>query len=248
MTASAAEPIAETPEMPDLPALADALYEIVSSGGGLGMPRQAVVQVERFLHEHARKPKSRAEFVAFFEAQTLPLPDGANGFAEPTLSELSFGRMPIPRAPEDPRPLSLDVMRELAEATNPRIELPEPQVSARPTVASLAPWVILAVVVGLCGAGAWWGYETLTGLRGELREAERRGDESQRVVRELQGRAQALEDRAEGIQSSIAASAELMQRMDQKSDLLLERLPEPKPRRWARPRVEPLPQSEPDAL
>lgn len=236
MAGSAAEKIGDTPELHEVPALHDALYEIVASGG-LGMPRQALAQVERFLHEHARQPKERDEFMALFEAQGLPLPDGSGSFTEPTLTEIAMGPLPLPRATDEPRPLSLDVVRELAEDTEPRIELLEAEAHApRRGLGAIAPWVAFVVALALCGAGASWAYETLTGLRGELRAAERRGDERERVIRELEGRAQALEDRAVGIQSSVAASNELIQRMDRKSDLLLERLPEPKPRRWARAR------------
>ena len=59
----------------------------------------------------------------------------------------------------------------------------------------LVPWAILVVVVALCGTGAWWGHQTLTALQGDLQQAERLGDESQRVIRELESRAQVLEDR-----------------------------------------------------
>jgi len=232
MSSSAAESTPEAPDLPDVYVLHDALYELVATGVGIGTREK----IERFLHEHARQPKDRAVFVAFFEANGLPMPDDSGAFPEPTLSEISMARLPLPHV-DDPRPLSLDVVRELADETQPRIPIEAEIAAATPrSGAMLLPWAVLVLVIGLCGAGAWWGYETLTGLQGDLREAERRGDESQRVIRDLEARAQELESRAAGIQSSVAANGELIQRMDQKSDLLLERLPEPKPRRWSRPR------------
>ena len=64
-------------------------------------------------------------------------------------------------------------------------------------------------------------------MRGELQAAQARGDANQRVIHQLEDRAHQIEGRTADIQSSVAASGEMIQQMDQKSDLMLQFITEP---------------------
>jgi hypothetical protein len=69
--------------------LLDVLYEVLAQGVAPGSPL-TTAEVEQFLHEHARSPKSLADMLAFFERHGLPRTPGEYG-ADPELSELASG-------------------------------------------------------------------------------------------------------------------------------------------------------------
>ena len=88
-------------------------------------------------------------------------------------------------------------------------------VARRPAAAVL--WVALGCMLALLGAGGYYGYATILELRAEVERTARHGRDNQQALRSLR-------DHAAGLESSVAATGELVQRMDQKSDLLIDSL------------------------
>lgn len=220
----------ETPKLPDVAQLQDTLYEIVSNGLDPDESRVPITKVEKFLHEHARTPKSREEFVAFYETCSLALPVAGSPWSDSAGSEIRIVPLPPVREPEL-RPLSLDVVRELGDDdTNPHMVLlddDDPAPRARARMPMFAVWGALAAVTTLFLGTLWWGHGIVDSMRNELQVAQARGDQNERVIRQLEGRAQQIEGRTADIQSSVAASGEMIQQMDQKSDLMLQFITEP---------------------
>ncbi len=69
--------------------LLDVLYEVLAQGVPAGS-RLTTAEVERFLHEHARSPKSVEQMLAFFAEHSLPTNPSDYG-ADPELRELANG-------------------------------------------------------------------------------------------------------------------------------------------------------------
>jgi hypothetical protein len=240
MSTAAAQPTTPaTPALPDLQMLQDALYEIVATGIDPQESGVPIAKIEAFLHEHARRPMSRDSFVAFYEAQKLPLPTGTSPWADGVGSEIRIVPLPPVREPEL-RPLALDAVREANEDdTNPHVvliadeDVKEIAAPRRSPAMAFALWGGLAVVAAAFAATVWWGHGMLQSMRGELQAAQARGAENERVIRQLEDRAQQIEGRTADIQSSVSASGQMIQQVDQKSDLLIDWINDPKnsPRR-----------------
>jgi hypothetical protein len=246
MSTAAAEPTPPatpatpaTPALPDIQQLQDALYEIVAAGIDPQESGVPIAKIEAFLHEHARRPMSRDAFIAFYEAQKLPLPTATSPWADGAGSEIRIVPLPPVREPEL-RPLSLDQVREANEDdTNPHMvlidddDVKEITPTPRPRAMVFALWGGLAFVTAGFAATVWWGHGMLQSMRGELQAAQVRGVENERVIQQLEDRAQQIEGRTADIQSSVSASGQMIQQVDQKSDLLIDWINDPKnsPRR-----------------
>lgn len=212
----------------DVDAMQDVLYDILATGLDPEQADAPTEQIERFLFEHARAPKPAAEFRAFFEEHGLTVRRemGAASMDSFALPPLEVVAAPPPAAMHLPHDEVGDADDEVTgqHATQAGF-------GARSAWGMRAIWAGLALLcVGLVGA-LWAGYGVIQELRGDLDRAEQRSAEQDRVIDQLEGR-------AVGIQSSIEANGQLIQRMEQKSDLLIESLihePEP-PRqgRWSR--------------
>jgi hypothetical protein len=178
--------------------------------------------VEQFLCEHARTPKTLAEFQAFFAAQGLTVRTSA-----PSLKAAVSLPPLLPRAPKsDDMPVQLPVELQLA-APAPRpivaesplaVEIAsEPPPPARRKPIYIAMWASLAVLGAMLAAAASYGYATITRLEKELDRAAQEG-------RDNRAELEVLRHDAVGLESSVAATGELVKRVDQKSDLLIESL------------------------
>jgi hypothetical protein len=194
----------------DIQAMQDVLYDILANGVDPDRAEIPTQEVECFLFEHARAPKSREEFYAFFEKHGLTL--GRRRAPAP------IALPPIERVPErdmPPRlPVELSAFAERApdpwageEVTGARLRRP----------AKLGLWAALAGAAVLIAAAGVYGYSTVSDLRGELERTARASRDNQRAL-------DALRDHAADLESNIAATGELVQRMDQKSDLIVESL------------------------
>lgn len=206
---------------PEVMAMQDQLYEILATGIDPS-PKTPLSAVESFLHEHARCAKSLEDFKAFFAEHeltatptALPPPESGD-FALPTPPMLQL----VPDGAEVPR----------EDPTVPRgIELVDPGDFAEPLTVQRGNrglWFglgVLGLLLIALGAGA---YVVIEDLRGELRHAQEQGTRNEVVIDQLKGQ-------AAGIESSVAANGELIQLVNDKSDLVLESLtqPEPKSRR-----------------
>ncbi len=209
----------------DVQAMQDVLYDLLALGVDPDQQDVPSAQIESFLHEHARAPKGREEFLSFFATHGLSLRTSmAYAATEVRLP-------PLARAEEEPAAsVSFPQAHALAEPE------PEPATGAhRALAAAAAPrsgvrivaWSAAALALALVGLAGWYGYATVSALRGELQRVRGHAERDRQAV-------QALRDHAAGLESSVAATSELVQRVDQKSDLLLESLlppPHSQPRR-----------------
>ncbi|MGD8863684.1 MAG: hypothetical protein PVI30_26955 [Myxococcales bacterium] len=233
----AAQGAAEDRAQPAVPAEAaevqqmqDVLYDILATGMDPEQDDVPVEEIERFLHEHARAAKSGAEFRAFFERHGLSLRlADVDAPAPPSLS-----LPPLP-APVSAPVLQLPVQQEPPggpeqQMVPPTPALPQAQGPAGdPRPSRAVPLLGIAVALLLAGLAVviWLGLGALERMQQELLRAEQRSNDNARVIDELEGR-------AAGIQSSIEANGQLIDRMERKSDLLIEKLvtePESRPQR-----------------
>jgi hypothetical protein len=222
--------MASLPDDGGVQAMQDVLYDILANGMDAERGDVPMQEVERFLFEHARTPKSRDEFHAFFALHGLSvrtrLAAAGNGLVLPPLQRVAL--------PED-RGMPASVPVELAAAVAPRMpELqppPEPALIEPPRARgrTLALWTALTCVTALLAAGGYYGYKTVTELRGELARTAQDGRDNQQALK-------ALRDQAVGLESSVQATGELVQRMDQKSDLIINTLLPPEPTKTSRKR------------
>ena len=215
----------------NLDAMQDVLYDILANGIDPDQTEVSTKAVEQFLFEHARVPKTEAEFIAFFAAQGLSVRISTH--RAPTA--LSLPPL-VPRAPSnDAMPVHLPVELAVAAPPAPRVpvmesplaveitaapELPQPPplpAPARSRAAMIALWTGLASLAAMMVAGAAYGYATITRLEKDL-------DRAAQETRDNRAELKVLRHDAVGLESSVAATGEMLQRMDQKSDLLIETL------------------------
>jgi hypothetical protein len=227
-----------TPKAPDadVQLMQDVLYDILAVGIDPGQGEVPVAEIERFLFEHARAPKDGDAFRAFFAQHGLSVRArvaGPQGLVLPDISRAGDDAMPVSMpadlAPSAPRASHVQLVRgdEVFGADDDGDDLESPTGMHRvdlslPTTAAARPrgvaWVIAAAslcVVALCASAAWFGYETIRQLRGEVARATEQSRQDRNAIHALQNHAVDLE-------SSVAATGELVQRVDQKSDLLLQ--------------------------
>lgn len=198
-------------------AMQDILYDILANGMDPESSDVPTQEVERFLFEHARAPKSREQFQAFFAAHGLSV--RTRIAPEPQLA-----LPPIQRPASNDAGMPASVPVELAftgSVGRKGFVLDDAEdKEARPTRRGLAvvgAWLALGCVIALLGAAGYYGYTTILQLQGEIERTTRDGRDTQEAL-------EALRDHAAGLESSVAATGELVQRMDQKSDLLIESL------------------------
>jgi hypothetical protein len=193
-------------------AMQDVLYDILATGID---PEQNDVpsgEIERFLHEHARSPKSLLEFRAFFAKQGLSIR------ARPMHQPAALALPPIERA--DVTSVAVPSLERDA-GTAPE----EPRTGSHSRATPAQPrrlgwvWAAAALVCASAtlGFAAFCGYTTIVELRAEL-------DRSNRGHRQDQEAIQALRDHAAILESSVSTTGELVQRMDQKNELVLQSL------------------------
>jgi hypothetical protein len=206
----------------DVQLMQDVLYDILATGLDPDQADAPSDAIERFLFEHARAPKTADEFRAFFATHGLSVRARAQ---EPVA--LSLALPEITRATE-PMPARMPV-----ELESPPLD-PEPVTGAHRFVLdpgedftprrgsggrglTLAAWCAALCVVALCGAAAYYGYYTILDLRGEVARTNARHDQDRAAIATLQ-------DQAAGLETSVSASGDLLQRVDEKSDFLVQSL------------------------
>jgi hypothetical protein len=204
----------------DVQAMQDILYDILANGIDPERSEVSTQAVERFLFEHARSPKSRDEFRTFFAAHGL----SASICAAPQPPPIRLP--PIQRQSADVgMPAQLPVELASAPSAATVLQLTPPSLAATPRKPSLLGlWAGLALVGCVVLGAAWYGYSTISALQADLQREARHGRDDRMELK-------ALRDHAAGLESSVAATGELVQRMDQKSDLLIQSLvPQPSSR------------------
>ena len=214
------EPIASDA---DVQLMQDVLYDLLATGVDLDEADVPAAEIEHFLFEHARAPKGSDEFRSFFARHGLSVRARVHspvGIALPDVtrandddSSMSMNMPVAAMSPSVVHDVDDDEVSEHETGTH-RVDLTLPGTPRR-RAATFALWGASLCVVALCAAGGWFGYSMIRDLRSELARASRQGREDRSAIH-------ALQDHAVGLESSVAATGELVQRMDQKSDLLLQ--------------------------
>jgi hypothetical protein len=219
---STSEPTPVVPSLADngVEAMQDILYDILANGMDPERSEVPMQAVERFLFEHARSPKSRDEFRAFFAEHGLSV--RMNLAPEPAglvLPPIERAALPLDRD----MPVSVPVELAFSATASMSTLLDDSErtgthaMPRRRVGRVLGLWAALACVGALLGAGGYHGYRTILELQGELERTAQHSRDNQQALR-------ALRDHAADLESSVAATGELVQRMDQKSDLLINTL------------------------
>jgi hypothetical protein len=196
----------------DVQAMQDVLYDILATGIDPEQNDVPSAEIERFLHEHARSPKSLLEFRAFFAQQGLSVR------ARPMHQPAALALPPIERA-EATAVAALPVDPDAGRAD------PEPRTTSH-ALAAPAPrgrlglmlkWAAFVGVSAALGFAGFCGYTTIAELRAAL-------DRSSFAHQQDREAIQALRDHAAILESSVTTTGELVQRMDQKNELVLQSL------------------------
>jgi hypothetical protein len=201
----------------------DLLYDILATGIDAERSDVSVETIERFLHEHARSAKTLAQFRAFFAQHGLTgriaAPNAPDIASLPPLLRVEKPAPKVELTPGEPlRAQPALVAASDADDSHPvRFDLPPPLPSGRPRAGRHLASLAIALGFLVVGASVYAGALHLLEMRAELARSEAKAHENRALIESL--RAQAV-----GLESSLAANGELIQRMEQKSDLVLESL------------------------
>jgi hypothetical protein len=189
----------------DVQTMQDVLYDILAVGMDAEQNDVPSAAIERFLHEHAREPKSLAEFRGFFAEHGLSLR------ARPALQPPPLLLPPIERF----EPVSETFA---PPATSESVE-PDWLTAAQPRrkLGPIAIWAASACAVLGLAVAMVHGYATITELRTNLERASALNQQDQAAI-------QALRDRASSLEASVASTREQMQVLDEKDALLAQAL------------------------
>lgn len=222
-------------------AMQDLLYDILATGVDSESSDVSVEAIEAFLHEHARSPKSVADFRAFFAQQGLtsrmpsPVPQVA---ALPPLRRVA-PMQPMAVAPASvPPPLPIGASAAIPapfdEGMHPvRIDIAPQPIERRRSRPLFG--LAIATTALIVAASLYAGSLHLMELRADMA----RSDAEARQNREL---IQKLREQTVTFESSLAASGQLIQRMEEQNGLVLDSLQRAedekaaqKKKRWQQP-------------
>lgn len=203
-------------------AMQDVLYDILATGIDMDQTDVPIDEIEMFLFENARGAKSREEFRAFFAKHGLSLrtgfPQGPVGLALPPIERGSDQEAPLATLPVE---LAVTSFERAHAVARPLLPPAMPAVFAarasRISIGSVALWLALACLTAGLGVVATRGDETIAALRAEVQRTQQQGQRDRDTL-------EAMRDDAAYLESSVAATGELVQHMDEKSDLVLETL------------------------
>jgi hypothetical protein len=196
----------------------DLLYDILATGVDSERTDVSVEMIESFLHEHARVPKSAAEFRSFFAQHGLtsrmPAPVLPAVAPLPPLKRVANAQRPSSVPPA--LPVTAHEAPPFEEAFHPvRFDLaPQPveRRRSRPLIGLLVATTTLVIAAAL-----YAGSLHLMEMRADLARSEEQAAQNRVLIESL--RAQTIT-----FESSLAASGQLIERMEQKSDLVLDSL------------------------
>jgi hypothetical protein len=228
--------IGEARSRQDLEMLQDILYDMLASGIDAEPAGVTSAEIERFLHEHAREAKALDDFRAFFDRHGLHADARTHESAVLELPPITTSRDPATSPPPALTAIPLEVPIELtlADIEESRFETPMPPPVPRRFRAARVAWIALGCVGIVLLAFAWRGYATVTELRSELTRASEHHQQDRSAI-------QRLSDQTATLESNVAATGELVQRMDQKSDVLIDWLTRRNQQRRAAPPAPPAP-------
>lgn len=234
----------------------DILYEILANGLDPREARVTSAQIEHFLFEHARAPKSSEAFFEFFkkyELSTNPddhlkpidlkglrLPDQATANAPP--AHIVIEPMVSNDNTANSEPMVSNDNAANSEPTSPKINAAalSRAVQTEPTcepvivqqIHTKGPgtrtvWAAAAGIVILLGIGAGLGF-AIANLHGEVAQAKTAQRQSQQTVLELQ-------QRISGLQSEVVRNGQSVERLQPQLDLLVETIAPPPPAQSSQP-------------
>jgi hypothetical protein len=200
----------------DVQAMQDVLYDILATGLD---PEQAQIPldaIERFLHEHARNAKSIEDFRAFFAQHGLtlttraikPPPVALPPIERPMQDDPPVAKFPVELARPEPLPQGAGFARQLPD---------ELELALKPRRAQPWVWAALILLAGGVSAAAYHGYSVITRLEHRLEQADS-ASRSDRVALDE------LKTKTAGLESHVAASGEEIQRVDDKSNMIIQSL------------------------
>jgi hypothetical protein len=190
---------------PSVEQLEDALYDIVATGVDPGAAPGALQAVQALLHEHARKRKSSAELLAFFEAYGLPL----------VSERLPGAVLPVALPPLPQHASMAGGMPPTAAMQGSLVGFPAPGAQPRIWV-----WALAACALVGFGAAIGLGYSTVTAMRDELQNVRVQAASSAQTLQRVQSE-------AESLRGGLRENAALVRSVDKKSDLLIRSLLSP---------------------
>jgi len=211
----------------DVQAMQDVLYDILATGLD---PEQAQIPldaIERFLHEHARSAKSQDEFRVFFAQHGLTVSGRAIKPPPVLLPPIErplqddppvIAKFPVELARPEPLPQGAGFARQLPDD----LELAIAPRRAQPWV-----WAALILMAGGVSALAYHGYSVITRLEHRLEQADSATHNASVALDELK-------TKTAGLESNVAASGEEIQRVDDKSNMIIQSLITDQSRKTAR--------------
>jgi hypothetical protein len=215
--ASSASPV--TSEARQVQAMQDLLYDILATGVDAESTDVSIEIIEAFLHEHARAPKSLADFRAFFAQQGLtsrmpsPVPAVA---ALPPLKRVA----PPPQRASGPPPAlppSVNAVQMFDDAMQHPVsfDVMGPPVERRRS----RPLVGLGIAASTLAfaAALYAGSQYILEMRADLARSDEQAQKNAALIESLRAQTVTFE-------SSLAASGQMIQRMEQTSDLVLDSL------------------------
>jgi hypothetical protein len=193
---------ASVPPEPSALELEDMLYDILASGADPSLSAGTLAAVQTFLHEHARSKHSHAEFVAFF------LRHGLSMARDNTVT--------ISLPPIETRPEPLPASQVFAPEPDP-IEVTPVAVTRRRELSRRAWWACTGAALAAISCSA---YLAVSVARAELEQVRAQ----ERANAEALARVQA---EAASLRQMLEQNAKLVERADDKSELLLQKLLSP---------------------
>jgi hypothetical protein len=209
----------------------DILYEILANGLDPRETRVTSAQIEHFLFEHARAPKSSEAFLEFFQKYELSTnpddhlkPIDLKGLPIPEQAILSAPPTPVAHEPA----ISNDNAAS-CESTSPKIQATalsravQTEPDCEPIIvqqintkgsSTRTLWAAAAGIAILLGIGAGLGF-AIANLHGEVSQAKTAQRQSQQTVLELQ-------QRISGLQSEVVRNGQSVERLQPQIDLLVE--------------------------
>jgi hypothetical protein len=200
-------------------AMQDLLYDILATGVDAESTDVSIETIEAFLHEHARAPKSLADFRAFFAQQGLtsrmpsPVPAVA---ALPPLKRVA----PPPLRASGPPPAlppSVNAVQMFDDAMQHPVsfDVMGPPVERRRS----RPLVGLGIAAStlVFAAALYAGSQYILEMRADLARSDQQAQKNAALIESLRAQTVTFE-------SSLAASGQMIQQMEQKSDLVLDSL------------------------
>jgi hypothetical protein len=195
-------PAAVVPSAPSALELEDMLYDILASGADPNLSAATLHAVQTFLHEHARSRHTHTEFLAFFARHGLPMT------RETTLT--------ISLPPIELRPQPQPAAQAFAAEPEP-IEVTPVAVTRRRALSRKALWAGGCAALAAISCAVYVGVSIAQGELERVRAQERANAEALTRV----------QAEAASLRQTLEQNAKLVERVDQKNELLLQKLVSP---------------------